>query len=192
MGPREIVEILIESDGPVNVRSLIEASIYLPNRSSRWVATFRDETGRQVWRTTGLRSRKLALALARQWEKQARLKRAGQGALPCKPTIRVRPGSGEEAVGLMTQKEVAAIMRISERAVREIERRAFAKIRHQLKAFWAEWESGEVQEAIPQPSSEWALTRAEIAAVYALAQTMEERRVLRKLFGLMQAQSQSD
>jgi len=185
MGPDEIVEILIQADGTVCARSLIEVSIHLPRRGTRWIASFRDETGRQVWRTTGLRDHKRALALAKEWEAEAKSKRAAQGALPRKPTIRVRRGSGEEAIGLMTQREVATIMRISERAVREIERRAFEKLRRHLRDVWREWLTGEVEESALQIIADWTLTRAEIAAVNDLAETPEERKALRKLLAMV-------
>lgn len=102
--------------------------------------------------------------------------------------MRVRPGSGERELGLLTQKEVAAILRISERAVRQIEIRALQKLRLHptLRAFWREWETGEIEEAAFRGSGQWALSRAEIAAVYALARTPEERQALRKLFALTQ------
>ena len=103
--------------------------------------------------------------------------------------MRVRRGSAEQAVGLMRQAEVAAFMHISERAVRDIERRAFDKIRRHpgLRDFWREWLTGEVEESASQALADCVLTRAEIAAVYALAQTPEERQVLRKLLVLRKA-----
>jgi len=185
MGPKEIVEILIHADGPVCVRSLIEASVHLPRRSSRWVAAFRGENGRQVWRTTGLREREPALVLAKRWEKEARQKRAAQGALPRKPTIRVRPGSAEREAGLLTQQEVASLLHLSLRTVRETERSAFEKLRRHpaLRDLWQEWVTGEVKEALPTPSA-WTLSRAEIAAVWALTRTPFERHALRKVIAL--------
>src|ERR1035437_5439698 len=99
MGPHEIVEILIRADGSVSARRLVEVSVHLPARGSRWVAAFRDGTGRQVWRSTGLRDKKPALALAKEWEADAKSKRAAPGAVPTKLTIRVRPGSAEKELG---------------------------------------------------------------------------------------------
>jgi hypothetical protein len=188
MGPRDIVEILIQAHGPVCARRLVEVSVHLPSRGTRWIAAFRDATGRRVWRTTGMRDRKAALALGQQWEQEEKHKRAAQGALPRKPTVRVRRGSAEYEVGLLSQVEVAAFMHISERAVRDIERRAFDKIRRHpgLRAFWSEWLTGEVEEAASQALADWALTRAEIDAVYALARTPEERQALSKLLALTQ------
>jgi DNA-binding CsgD family transcriptional regulator len=187
MGPKEIVEILIETDGPVDARSLVEVSVHLPARGSRWVAAFRDETGRQVWRTTGLRDREPALVLAKRWEGEAKRRQAAQPAVPPRLTIRVRPGSAEKEQGCLSQREVAAILRISERAVREIERRAFDKLRRHpaLRDSWREWLTGEIEEAASQVLADWTLSRAEITAVNGLARTSEERQALRKLLALM-------
>jgi len=187
MEPHEIVEILIKTEWPGCARSLVEATVHLPTRSSRWVATFRDETGRQVWRTTGLREREPALALAKRWEAEAKRRRAAQGPLPRKPIIRVRPGSAEKELGLLSQAEVATIMGISERAVRAIQQRAFDKIRRHpaFRNFYREHAAGEIAETAARASREWALSRAEVAAVYALTRTPVERRALRKLLALV-------
>ena len=182
MKPQEIVEILIQTDAPVDARALIEVSVHLPHRGTRWVAAFRDANGRQVWRGTGLRERESALSLAKEWEADAKRKRADQGAVPPKLTIRVRPSSAERQQGCLTQAEVAAILRISERAVREIERRAIDELRRHpdLKNFWREWQTGEVAEALSRTANDYALSRSEIAAVYALALTPVERQALQK------------
>ncbi|MCX6926223.1 MAG: hypothetical protein NT154_23900 [Verrucomicrobia bacterium] len=183
MRPNEIVEILIQADGPVCARALIEVSVHLPNRGTRWVAAFRDENGRKVWRTTGLRDRKAAMAVAQRWEADAKRERTAQGAVPPGPTIRVRPGST-----CLSQKEVAAILRISERAVRQIEKTAIEKLRRNpvLKGIWREWETGEMKEAAFQASSQGMLSRAEIAAIYALARTPAERQAVKKLIAIAQ------
>ena len=192
MEPHNIVEILIESDGPVSARRLIEVSVHLPNRGTKWVAAFRDETGRQVWRTTGLRDREPALALAKEWEADVKRKRAAQGAVPPRLTIRVRPGSAEKERGCLSQKEVAAILGMSERAVRDVEIRAFEKLRRHpaLRDFWREWTTGDIKETALRPARQWVLSRAEIVAVNGLAQTPIERQALRKLLALTQGGSQ--
>ncbi len=186
MRAQEIAAVLLDSEKPVNVAALIEASVHLPRRGSRWVASFRDETGRQVWRSTGLNDRESALALAGKWETEARRTRVGQPAPARKPTIRVRPGSVERELGLLTQAEVGLILGIFERAVREIERRAFDKIRRHpaLRGFWREWNRSEIKEAGLVASTEWALSPSEVVAVYDLAQTPAEREALRKLLAL--------
>jgi hypothetical protein len=183
MGPRRILEILIAADGPVSVRSLVDASVHRPTRSTRWVGSFRNENGRQVWRTTGLRNREAALVLATEWETEARRRRAARGALPRRPTMRVRPGS----LGL-TQKEVALLMGLSERTVRSTEKQALAKLRDALQDLWREWETGEIKEVALVARSDRALSRAEVAALYALARTPDERQALRKLFAMAQGQ----
>lgn len=192
MGPHEIVEILIQTDGPVSARRLIEVSVHLPRRGTRWVASFRDERGRHIWRSTGLREREPALALGKRWEADAKRKRAAQGAAPTKLTIRVRPGSAEKELGCLSQKEVAAILRMSERAVREVERRAFEKLRRHpaLKDFWREWTTSQIKETALRVSKQWTLSRIEIAAVNALAKTPAARQALRKLLALTQGGNQ--
>jgi hypothetical protein len=187
MEPKEIVEILIQTNGPVCVRSLVDASVHRPHRSTRWVAAFRDGTGRQVWRSTGLDEREPALVLARRWEVEAKRKRSAQPAVPPRLTIRVRPGSAEKGLGGLSQREVAAILRISERAVRDAERRAFEKLRRHpaLKDFWREWTTGDIKETRLPVAKQWTLSRVEIAAVNGLAQTPIERQALRKLLALM-------
>lgn len=104
-----------------------------------------------------------------------------------KPTIRVRPGSGERGLGLLTQREVAVILRISERAVRSIEKRAFDKIRRHpaMRDFWHEWTGGEIKE-----TDAWALTNAEVAAVYALARSPAEQQALCKLLSALRLSPQ--
>ena len=186
MNGSDIVEILIQAEEPLCARDLIEASVHLPKRGSRYVAAYRGETGRRVWRTTGLRNRAAALAQARKWEIEAQRKRASQGPVPRKPTIRVRAGSGERELGLLTQKEVAMILKISERAVRQIELRAFEKLRQHpvLKEFWQEYQTGEIKEADLPQFNRCVLSRAEIAALYSLAYSAAERHALTKLLAL--------
>jgi hypothetical protein len=180
-----LVEILIQAEEPLCARDLIEASVHLPKHGSRYVAAYRGETGRRVWRTTGLRNRAAALAQARKWEIEASRKRALQGPVPRKPTIRVRAGSGERELGLLSQKEVAMILRISERAVREIERRAFEKIRKHLKQFWSEFTTGNIKEVKASWSNRCVLSQAEVAAIYRLARTSTERQAVKKLLGVI-------
>ena len=192
MEPHDIVEILIQTDGPMSARRLVEVSVHLPRRGTRWVASFRDERGRHVWRSTGLREREPALALGKRWEADAKWKRSIHGGVPPKVTIRVRPGSAEKELGCLSQKEVAAILRMPERAVREVERRAFEKLRRHpaLKDFWREWTTGQIKETALRVSKQWTLSRVEIAAVYALAETPAEQQALRKLLALMHGGSQ--
>ena len=112
--------------------------------------------------------------MARRWEEQARRKRAAQGALPRKPTMRYGLAS------LLTQREVGLIMGLSDRTIRQIEKEAFAKVRSALSAFWREYTGGNLEEA-----NDWALSRAEVAALYRLTRTSAERQALTKLLNLM-------
>jgi hypothetical protein len=187
MTAEDILKILLEEARPDGAQALIEASVHLGTRSRKFVASFRDEFGNQVWRSTGLTDRDAALALARKWEEAARRKRAAQSAPSKKLTIRVKPGSPEHLAGMLSQAEVAAYLRISTRAVREIEKRAIAKLRRHpaLRQLWQEW-TGEVDEATQAPGGRLALSQAEIEAFYGLAETSEERRVLEKLISLTQ------
>ena len=192
MEPKRIVEILLQTSGPVSASRLVEVSVHLPSRGTKWIASFRDERGRHIWRSTGLRDRKAALAQARRWESEAKRKLSIKGAVPTRLTICVRPGSAEKQLGGFSQQEVAAIMRISRRTARELERSALAKLRNHpaLQDLWREWQLGEITETTSQTSRQWRLTRAEVAAVYALAETPIERQALRKLLALAQGGSQ--
>jgi hypothetical protein len=91
----------------------------------------------------------------------------------------VRWGAGRGGTGL-TQKEVALVMGMSERGVRAVERRALDKLRRHpaLRAIWGEW-IGEGEDV--------ELTDAEVAAIYGLARTRAERRVLDKLMAVLAA-----
>jgi hypothetical protein len=115
---------------------ICEASVYRPPRSTRWVAVFTGaEPGRQIRKSTGLTNREAALVLARKWERDARQERERLNAKPKKPTIRAR---SNELPGLMTQSQVAAALGMSERGVRQAERRALSKLRNDpaLREFW--------------------------------------------------------
>jgi hypothetical protein len=188
MKPNDIVEILIQADGPVRARDLLEVSLHLPRRGTRWVATFRDERGRQTWRSTGLRDRESALVVGQGWEADAKRKRAELGVAPPRLTVRVRPTGAARQQGCLTQKEVAVLLKLSERAVRQIEKDAIEKLRRHplLQSLWREWGTGEVEEAASLDSKQWALSRAEIAAVYGLARSSAERQALRKVLALTQ------
>jgi hypothetical protein len=72
------------------------------------------------------------------------------------------------------------LLNLSERGVREIERRAFRKLRAHpaLREVWQLFQAGELGEAGAQLSS------VEIAALFRLARTSEERQLLRKVLRL--------
>jgi hypothetical protein len=120
--------------------------------------------------------------VADKWEAEARRKRA---VLPIRPTVPVRAGSGENALGTLTQREVALIMKISERAVRAIERRAIEKLRKHpaLKQVWRELQGHDIEEG--GVHMEYGLSQAEMEAVLGLARTAYERSVVRKLLRIV-------
>jgi hypothetical protein len=128
------------------------------------------------------------MAVAQRWEADAKRKRAAQRPVPPRLTIRVRPAGTERQRGCLSQAEVAIILRISERAVREIERRAIEKLRRNpiVKSLWSELKTGEIKEAASPASRQWTLSRAEIAAVYALARTPAERQAINKVIAIVQ------
>jgi transcriptional regulator len=80
----------------------------------------------------------------------------------------------------LTQKEVAALLGMSERGVRNIEKRALAKLRNHpaLRSLWGQIK-GETSESATAWSSE------EVAALFALADGPVERQALKRLFGLV-------
>lgn len=182
MSAASLVETMLSSRQSLSARSLIEASVHLPRRGKRWVASYRDETGRQRWRSTGRIDRKTALVLAKQWEEEARRKRGVVERPSPTALIRVKPGSGKAEPGQFTQREVALLLRISERAVRQIERRAIAKLRRHpiLRDLWRDWVGEELSmEALPGKVE--GLTPSEIAAVYGLARTPGEQDLVQRL-----------
>ena len=190
MTTEQLVKNLIGLDHSFSARSLIEASVHLPRRGTRWVAAFTDENGRQVWKSTGQRDRTAAQAIADELEAAARRKRFAQGGPPKKPVIRVRRGSGERGHGPFTQAETAAIMRVSERTVRQLQKSAFRKLRNHpaLREFWRAWQTGEVSEAVVPTSTDWNLSRSEIEALPSLARTPIEKHAVRKLIALTVSQ----
>jgi hypothetical protein len=183
MRARALIENLVRHS---NAGDLLEASVHLPRRGTRWMASYRDEAGRQVWKATGQRDRTAAQAIADELEAEAKRKRDAQGAQPKEPSVRVRVGSGESALGLFTVAETAAIMRVSKRTIAKLQRSAFTKMRNHpaLKEFWREWQTGEVEEAAVPTHGELELNRSEIAAVLAMARSPIERHALRKLIRL--------
>jgi Sigma-70, region 4 len=177
---QRIVQILLEQ--PVADNPLAEASVHRPKRGRIWMAVFTGPAGGQTWRSTGLTDREQALLVARRWEAEARAQRARVGHTNRKPVWRVRraePGSGTPP---LTQKEVAQLLHMSERSVREIERRAFQKIRNHpvMRQIWQKYLAGELEE------QQRMLTSAEVEAVLNAAQTSEERHLIQKVLRIIQ------
>ena len=176
------MNILLELEPPGCAGKMTEATVRLPPRSSKWVGVYTGpEPGKQVARSTGLTDREAALALVKKWEAEARQQRASSSS-PQKPVIRVgRIRGAEPGTCPLTQSEVAAILNMSERTVREIERRAFEKLRRhpRLRQLWREHLSGEWEE--PSIYESLALSEAEIAALLGLAETALEIRAMAKL-----------
>jgi hypothetical protein len=177
---QRIVEILLAQE-PVAESRLVEASVHLPKRGGVWVAAFTAPTGGQHWKSTGLRNRDQALLVAKQWEREARAERARLGRTPRKPMLRVRrtePGFGPP---LLSQREVAQLLHMSERGVREVERRAIEKLRRHplLRDVWQKYLVGELDER------QLVLTPEEIQALFGLAYSPEEQRLMRKVLALI-------
>jgi len=150
-----------------------EASVRLSPRSSVFVGTFTGpEPGQQIARSTGLRDREEALALTRHWEAQALSQRRTGPDQPPPTRLGRLPG--------LTQREVAAALGLSERAVRNIERRAFRKLRNHpvLQAIWAQLESVPASHHVEDATN---LTDEEIDALFGLVQSPLEARALAKV-----------
>jgi DNA-binding CsgD family transcriptional regulator len=98
-----------------------------------------------------------------------------------KATGTATPVTGKLSLGL-TQREVARLMHISERAVRSIERRAIMKLRRHplLKAIWREYSESKSWPEAPAP-----LTAQEVEALLNLATTWMERCLLYEVLSLV-------
>ena len=172
----EIVQVLLGEARLAEPR-LSEASVHRPNRSRVWVAAFTGPVGGPVQRSTGLTDRTQALLVARQWEAEARAERARLGHTTRKPVWRVPRSASSTGHCRMTQKEVALLLGMSERAVRAVERRAFEKLRRHplLRQVWRQFPKGELDEY------QQALTPEEADALLKMARTPQELHLLRKV-----------
>ncbi len=160
---------VLDSDSRIN-----EASVRLPPRSHVYVAVFTGPDGGQVSRSTGQTDYQAALEIARQWEAEARQIRQRR----VQPPIPLRTG------GVLSQAQVAAILRISERAVRETEKRAMRKLRAHplLREIWRELSSNHPDDLDESLDS---LTPEEAHALLALAKNQTEIEALRMVFRLV-------
>lgn len=173
-----IVEVLL-GDELLTYLTISEATVHLPKRSRVWQAVFTGPEGGQVWRSTGLTNQEQALLVAKKWERESRAERAKLG--PRRPAIRVRRTTPLTGTGPLTQREVAVLLNISERAVKAIERRAIQKLCNHpvLRKVWRQFLSGELDE------DHLILTSEEFQALFHLARTMEERLILQKVLHLI-------
>lgn len=111
--------------------------------------------------------------IAQELERAARQRQATEvDALP--------PKSGRRSVGQFTQNEIARLVTLSPRTIREIEKRAIRKLmRHPgLRALWREW-TGNVSEAAVPAGGGCQLSEMEMTAVYSLARNPAELSPLR-------------
>ena len=173
---RCIVRFLLD-EAPIAKVPICEASVHRPAGSLVWQAVFTAPGGGQIWKSTGLINKQQAMLVARKWEAEARAQRELMGRTARKPIVRAA-GAGQFG---LSQKEVALIMKLSERAVRQIEKRAIRKLAQHpvLRRVWKEY-LGDLDE------DEAVLTPEEIEALFGLAYRTEERLVIRKLLKLVQ------
>jgi hypothetical protein len=160
-----IVQVLLEE--PAVDNPLAEASVHKPKRGRVYMAVFTGPRGGQIWRSTGRKDREQALVLARQWEAQARSQRARAGLADKKPSWRVRRPASSTGICLLSQREVGMLLNLSERAVRQIERRAFEKLRSHplMRQIWQQYLAGELEE------HRATLSKEEVEAVSNMART---------------------
>src|ERR1043166_1120315 len=175
---RQIVRALLEEE--FEPPAVCEASVHRPRRGQVWVAYYTGANGGQVSKSTGQTNRDEALRLAKEWEATARVERAKKGPLTKRQSPRVVHAGSGARVGL-TQREVGVILGTTERAVREIERRALWKLRHHpfLRQLWVDYTSGQLEE------DSWNLNPSEITALFDAARTAEELRVLEKVLKMI-------
>ena len=177
---RQIVDGLLEGNDWIE-QILGEASVHRPRRGKIWVASFTGPEGGQVTKTTGTEDHPAAMVIAQEYEAAARAQRAQFGSAGPKQRIWNRQSSGRTAGGF-TQREVALLLKISERAVRAIERRALRKLAQhpQLREIWHNYLTGELSEQACR------LSASEIEAVLGLARSRAEQEILRKVFAIVQ------
>ncbi len=118
--------LILDFESGIPPDDLLEVVVRKPPRSGFYLAVYTGPNGGQVARSTGLRDREAALALALRWERAARVERETQRAAGGQVRRRTRGDA------LMTQDQVARIMGLSTRGVRSIEARALRKLRRLL------------------------------------------------------------
>ncbi len=177
----QVIKELLE-DGPLTRMPLLEATVHRSRGSRIFVATFTGPQGGQVWRTTGSTDYELAMKKAKTWEARARRQRTSLGRTATQPRTRVSRPATAGGRGPLTQQQVARVLRMSVRAVRETERRAFWKLRNhpELKQLWQRYVYGDLDEAC------WVLTPTEIEALFDVARTSDELLLIEKILGIIQ------
>ena len=130
---------------------------------------------------SGVDNRDQALLLAKEWEAQAREHRASLCHTPGKLILCIRRLASSARSGSLSQQEVALLLSMSVRRMREVQRRAFAKLRNHplLRHVWLQFFTGDLDERQP------ALTSEEADALSKMGRTPEERRLMRKVRALM-------
>jgi DNA-binding CsgD family transcriptional regulator len=181
MATRQTAKQILEAEVRSNGGTLDEASVRLSPRGHLYIATFSGpEPGQQIARSTGLTDRAAALALAKQWERQARRERERRKAeREHAPSRIMSPG--------LSQREVAAMMRVSERGVRAIEKRAIAKLKRHpaLREFWGEYNESQSSTGLVADMESWARSAEEAAALLELARSPLELQVLRRVLAIV-------
>jgi hypothetical protein len=142
------------------------------------MASFTGPAG-QMWKSTGLSNRNQALLLAKHWEAEARAQRDASGRAARKPIFRSK--EADKGIKPLSQREIATLLGISERAVRLIERRAFQKLFEHpaLRQIWRRYLAGELDE------HQANLTSEEIRALFKLGRNAQEWLVLQKVTRLI-------
>lgn len=177
---RLLAKCLLDDQPPFGC--IMEATVHRSKRSNIFVACFTGPNGGQVWKSTGLADHEQALLLAHRWAAEAKAQRLKAGLTNRKSVLRVRHGNSKPDQGLLTQQEVAKILNLSVRAVGSIERRAIEKLRNHplLKGLWREYLAGQLDEATLK------LTATEVVALFDLAESPEESRLIEKVIRLIQ------
>jgi len=161
-----------------------EASVHRPRRGRLWVASFTGPFGGQAWRSTGTADRAAAQAIAQEYEAAARAQRTKFGRARTQQRIYNWRSQGS-AGGGFTQREVAFLMGLSDRAVRTIERRALRKLAQhpKLRELWRQYLAGELTE------DGYTLSEPEIEALLGLARSQAELETILMVLEIVQGHS---
>ncbi len=173
-----VTELLGEDDWVGQI--LGEASVHLPTRGKIWMASLYGPKGQQ-WKSTGSTDKTTALKIAHELEAAARAQSDEPGDTDKKRPMRMRRSAGSTG-GRLTHREVAALMKLSERGVRAIEKRALRKLAQHpaLRELWRAYLAGELTEAAQR------LSRPEVEALLGLVRTTDELRALLKVLEIVQ------